>query len=158
MLGQPWHTNAEIAATPAAAAAAAAAGNVNFAPGACERLEPYLSSKLVGQELALRQITDAICDHLALDEPQRPLVLSLHGPPGVGKSMFHRLAAQALYNRRIHDALRCPGLDCAGYKVCEQRRTQLLQCRIPRHLQRNHAAQPSGFQSISCLLQRLPAP
>lgn len=109
---------------------AAAAGNVNFAPGACERLEPYLSSKLVGQELALRQITDAICDHLAKDEPQRPLVLSLHGPPGVGKSMFHRLAAQALYNRRIHDALRCPGLDCAGYKVCEQRRRQLLQCCI----------------------------
>ncbi|KAI3426218.1 hypothetical protein D9Q98_008594 [Chlorella vulgaris] len=106
-----------VAAAAVGAFVSLFSGNVNFAPGACERLEPYLSSKLVGQELALRQITDAICDHLAKDEPQRPLVLSLHGPPGVGKSMFHRLAAQALYNRRIHDALRCPGLDCAGYKV-----------------------------------------
>ena len=98
-------------------AAAAAAGNLNFAPGACERLEPYLSSHIVGQELALRQISDAVCDHLAQAEPQRPLVLSLHGPPGVGKSMFHLLAARALYNRKVHAELRCPGLDCAGYKV-----------------------------------------
>jgi hypothetical protein len=37
--------------------------------------------------------------------------------PGVGKSMFHQLAAKALYNKKIHDGLRCPGLDCAGYKV-----------------------------------------
>ncbi|KAL4448497.1 hypothetical protein ABPG75_005716 [Micractinium tetrahymenae] len=92
-------------------------GNLSFAPGACERLEPFLSSRIVGQELALRQISDAICDHLATPEPSRPLVLSLHGPPGVGKSMFHQLAAQALYNKHIRGDLRCPGLDCAGYKV-----------------------------------------
>jgi pantothenate kinase-related protein Tda10 len=72
---------------------------------------------LIGQELALRQIADAVCDHLSQPEPSRPLVLSLHGPPGVGKSMFHRLAARALYNRHIHDGLRCPGIDCVGYKV-----------------------------------------
>lgn len=93
------------------------AGNLSFAPGACERLEPFLASRIVGQELALSQIGDAICDHLAAPEPPRPLVLSLHGPPGVGKSMFHQLAAQALYNRHIRGDLRCPGLDCAGYKV-----------------------------------------
>ncbi len=93
------------------------AGNLSFAPGACERLEPFLASRIVGQELALRQISDAICDHLATPEPSRPLVLSLHGPPGVGKSMFHQLAAQAMYNRHIRPDLRCPGLDCAGYKV-----------------------------------------
>lgn len=92
-------------------------GNLSFAPGACERLEPFLASRIVGQELALSQIGDAICDHLAAPEPPRPLVLSLHGPPGVGKSMFHQLAAQALYNRHIRGDLRCPGLDCAGYKV-----------------------------------------
>ncbi|PRW45202.1 ATPase of the AAA+ superfamily (ISS) [Chlorella sorokiniana] len=68
--------------------------------------------------MALRQISDAICDHLAQPEPARPLVLSLHGPPGVGKSMFHLLAAHALYNRQPdRPGLRCPGLDCAGYKV-----------------------------------------
>ncbi|EFN56148.1 hypothetical protein CHLNCDRAFT_51790 [Chlorella variabilis] len=118
-------------------------GHVNFAPGACERLEPFLSSQMVGQELALRQISDAICDHLAQQEPRRPLVLSLHGPPGVGKSMFHHLAAQALYNRRIHDALRCPGLDCAGYKVLygmdytaeeRQRQHTLLRAALLEHL------------------------
>lgn len=93
-------------------------GNVNFAPGACDRLEPYLSARIVGQDLALRQVSDAICDHLAQPEPTRPLVLSLHGPPGVGKSMLHLLAAQALYNRDPEaGGLRCPGLDCAGYKV-----------------------------------------
>lgn len=92
-------------------------GNVNFAPGACERLDPYLSARLVGQDLALRQAADAICDHLAQPEPQRPLVLSLHGPPGVGKSMFHGLAATALYNKQPAPGLRCPGLDCAGYKA-----------------------------------------
>lgn len=73
---------------------------------------------MVGQEVALRQLSDAVCDHLATPEPQRPLVLSLHGPPGVGKSMVHLLAAHALYNRQLRDDLRCPGLDCAGYKVC----------------------------------------
>lgn len=71
----------------------------------------------MGQELALRQATDAICDHLAQPEPIRPLVLSVHGPPGVGKSLSHLMAARALYNRHIHPDLRCPGYDCAGYKV-----------------------------------------
>lgn len=92
-------------------------GNVNFAPGACERLEPYLSARIVGQELALKQIGDAVCDHLAEVDPARPLVLSLHGPPGVGKSMFHLLAAQALYNKEPGPDVRCPGKDCEGYKA-----------------------------------------
>ena len=110
-------------------------GNVNFAPGACERLEPYLSARLVGQDLALRQAADAICDHLAQPEPQRPLVLSLHGPPGVGKSMFHGLAATALYNRQPRPELRCPGLDCAGYKV------RPPACRAPPARQRARRAE-----------------
>lgn len=97
------------------------AGNINFAPGACERLEPYLNSKIVGQELALKQISDAICDHLENPQPARPLVLSLHGPPGVGKSMFHLLAAQALYNKHITPDLQCPGKDCLGYKASRWR-------------------------------------
>lgn len=71
----------------------------------------------MGQDLALRQISDAVCDHLANKAPKKPLVLSLHGPPGVGKSFFHQLAAQALYSPRPHPDLQCPGHDCAGYKV-----------------------------------------
>lgn len=77
-----------------------------------------MTSKLVGQELAVRQATDAICDHLQDTNPRRPLVLSGHGPPGVGKSLFHYLAAQALYSTAPDKPnLKCPGYDCAGYKV-----------------------------------------
>ena len=94
------------------------AGNVQFHANACAGLERHVTSRLVGQELAVRQATDAICDHLQNENPLRPLVLSVHGPPGVGKSLFHYLAAQALYApdpNKPH--LKCPGYDCAGYKV-----------------------------------------
>ena len=93
----------------------------NFVPGACERLEPYLLSQVVGQDLAIRQLTDAVCDHLARENPTKPLVVSAHGPPGVGKSLTHLLAARALYNRRPHQAEQCPGRECPGYKVRTQR-------------------------------------
>ena len=96
------------------------AGPQGFVPGICERLEPYLASQLVGQELALRQLADAVCDHTAGAQTpaQKPLVLSVHGPPGVGKSLAHLLLARALYNPDPAAAsLRCPGPDCPGYKV-----------------------------------------
>jgi hypothetical protein len=38
------------------------AGTQEFAPGVCERLQPYLLYHVVGQELALRQFSDAACD------------------------------------------------------------------------------------------------
>lgn len=93
------------------------AGSHDFSSGACDRLEGYLSSELVGQELAVHQACDAICDHLAIEEPQKPLVLSAHGPPGVGKSMMHLLLARALYSRHPDDQLKCPGKHCLGYKA-----------------------------------------
>lgn len=93
------------------------AGGTTFVPGACDRLEPYISSHLVGQGLAVSQLTDAVCDHIASPSKSRPLVLSLHGPPGVGKSMVHLLTAQTLYSKHPSPALACPGHDCAGYKV-----------------------------------------
>ena len=83
----------------------------------CERLEPYLESQVVGQGLALRQLCDAVCDHVSNANPNKPLVLSVHGPPGVGKSMVHQLAARALYNREPSADTQCPGIDCPGYKV-----------------------------------------
>jgi hypothetical protein len=61
-------------------------------------MRSYVPNELVGQGFALQQLTDAVCDHMAEDSPARPLVLSLHGPPGVGKTLFHRLLAQAVYN------------------------------------------------------------
>lgn len=86
-------------------------------PGTCERLEPYLESQVVGQGLALKQLCDAVCDHVTDDNPSKPLVLSVHGPPGVGKSMVHQLAAKALYNAEPGAETQCPGIDCPGYKV-----------------------------------------
>lgn len=88
-----------------------------FVPTACQGLQSYLGARLVGQELALQQLTDAVCDHLADPQPRMPLVVSSHGPPGVGKSLTHLLAATALYNTAPHPGLRCPGADCPGYKV-----------------------------------------
>lgn len=71
----------------------------------------------MGQNLALQQISDAVCDHVANKAPPKPLVLSIHGPPGVGKSLFHQEAARALYSTHPSPDLQCPGSDCSGYKV-----------------------------------------
>ena len=43
------------------------------------------------------QIADAICDHLRGGGNERPLVISVHGPPGVGKSFLHSVLADALF-------------------------------------------------------------
>ena len=90
----------------------------SFHPTACTRFEPYLNEHLVGQQPAMRVLTDAICDFLdeeanAARMDTSPLVVSLHGPPGVGKTYFHKLAARALY----HAEERCPGRGCPAYKV-----------------------------------------
>ena len=66
----------------------------------------------------MRVLSDAVCDFLAKeadpsDIDASPLVVSLHGPPGVGKTYFHKLAARSLYN--VEE--RCPGRGCPGYKV-----------------------------------------
>ena len=92
------------------------AGHVSFAPGACSVIETHLQSEVVGQDLAIHQMSDAICDHLLKMHPEKPLVLTVHGPPGVGKSLSHRLLAQALYDVPGDDA-DCPGPHCKGYKV-----------------------------------------
>eukprot|EP00798_Chlamydomonas_sp_ICE-L_P008143 gene8143-1391_t len=46
-----------------------------------------------------------------------PLVISMHGPPGVGKTFTHTLLARALYNKDPAAAAQCPGEDCTGAKV-----------------------------------------
>eukprot|EP00873_Tetraselmis_striata_P004412 jgi/Tetstr1/424676/TSEL_015198.t1 len=87
-----------------------------YVPGACPRLERHLGSHLAGQAPAVEAAADAVCAHLADTHPQRPLVLSVHGPPGVGKSYFHLLAAQALYNL-TDGQYECPGYHCPAYKI-----------------------------------------
>ncbi len=97
--------------------AARRAGTSTFLPGACERLESYLHKQLVGQDIAVRQLVSAVCAHIDTPEPQKPLVISVHGPPGVGKTFTHLLMARALYNRDPEAVTQCPGMGCTGYKV-----------------------------------------
>ena len=58
----------------------------------------HLAANLHGQDTAVNLLADAVCDHVASPRPNKPLVASLHGSPGIGKSYFHQLLAQALYN------------------------------------------------------------
>lgn len=74
----------------------------------------------MGQDASLLALTDAVCDHLTRQRegtPSKPLVVSIHGPPGVGKTYFHQLAGHALYNGNVPRKKHCPGRDCPGYKV-----------------------------------------
>jgi hypothetical protein len=97
------------------------AGQGSFVPQACSNVEAYLAAEVVGQDLAIRQLTDAVCYHISREhKPAKPLIISVHGPPGVGKTLTHQLLARALYNRQPSDALECPGRHCYGYKVCSQ--------------------------------------
>ena len=68
------------------------------APRACHRVRTHLAAHLHGQDTAAHLLADAVCDHVENPNPTKPLVASLHGSPGVGKSYFHQLLAQALYD------------------------------------------------------------
>lgn len=112
------------------------AGTTRFLPGACERVENFLTSRIVGQDLAMGQIIDAVCTHIDVhrDTQQvKPLVLSVHGPPGVGKTFSHTLLARALYNKDPAAAVNCPGTDCMGAKVEHVRHTSCMQLSPPVH-------------------------
>jgi ATP-dependent Clp protease ATP-binding subunit ClpA len=82
-------------------------------------VEAFLFHHVVGQQLALQQLVDAVCTHIHKHHPSKPLILSIHGPPGVGKTYSHTLLAKALYNRHPEQVLYCPGMDCRGAKVKE---------------------------------------
>lgn len=126
-------------------------GRIQFHESACSRFDPFMNRYLVGQESSLRVVTDALCDFLdphvvrmdGHSRQGRPLVLSIHGPPGVGKTYFHQLAAHVLYgvhtlddddddsNTTTHKVgargisrvfaqrhgVTCPGHSCPGYHV-----------------------------------------
>jgi Cdc6-like AAA superfamily ATPase len=102
---------------PAATPDAASAGTVHFVDNACTNLDALLPNEIVGQELALAQLTDALCHHLSQPRPKKPLVISVHGPPGVGKTYTHLWLARILYSKQPSAALQCPGMHCKGYKV-----------------------------------------
>jgi hypothetical protein len=95
-------------------------GTTRFVPEACQNIERLLSSEVVGQSLATGAMTEAICHHLAKQKDAlyryTPLVLSLHGPPGIVKSLSTHLVFRALYNSHPDLSAPCPGDGCQGAK------------------------------------------
>ncbi|XP_071322749.1 torsin-1A-like isoform X1 [Trachinotus anak] len=62
-----------------------------------EGLRADLESKLFGQHIASRVILKAVNGFMSDDNPQKPLVLSLHGRSGTGKNFVSRLIAENIY-------------------------------------------------------------
>lgn len=54
--------------------------------------------------MAKELIISAICQHLSKENPEKPLIFSLHGPPGTGKTFTHYLTAKALYGVAGNDS------------------------------------------------------
>ncbi|BFZ24380.1 hypothetical protein BsWGS_27418 [Bradybaena similaris] len=60
-------------------------------------LEHDLASKLHGQHLVQKTVLRHLRSHLQSDSPQKALVLSFHGPTGVGKNFVSRIIADNIY-------------------------------------------------------------
>ena len=60
-------------------------------------LHSKLSRDFYGQHVASRSAFKIIKAHIKNPQPQKPLVLSLHGSPGTGKTFFAKMVAESLY-------------------------------------------------------------
>ncbi|KAL8570280.1 hypothetical protein ACOMHN_011302 [Nucella lapillus] len=60
-------------------------------------LKLQLNQRVYGQHLVRRAVMSHIHGHLQNHNPERPLVLSFHGPTGSGKNHVSRIIAEALY-------------------------------------------------------------
>ena len=68
-----------------------------FKPDELE-LKLNLNSKLFGQNIATQTVFSAISSHWSDDDPSKELVLSFHGPPGVGKTHLSNLIVKNMYS------------------------------------------------------------
>ncbi|XP_036070483.1 torsin-1B isoform X2 [Oryzias melastigma] len=66
------------------------------------RLKTDLDNKLFGQHLASRIILRAVVEFMSNNNPEKPLVLSLHGPPGTGKNLVSQLIAKNIYTEGMN--------------------------------------------------------
>ncbi|MBN3299847.1 TOR1B protein, partial [Amia calva] len=60
-------------------------------------LEADLEKKLFGQHVASKVILKAVTDFMEIKNPTKPLVLSLHGWTGTGKTFISQLIAKNIY-------------------------------------------------------------
>ncbi|XP_037340748.2 torsin-1A-like [Pungitius pungitius] len=65
-------------------------------------LQVDVQSKLFGQHIASRIILKAVTGFINNNNPKKPLVLSLHGPTGTGKSFYSQLIADNIYKEGMH--------------------------------------------------------
>lgn len=86
-----------------------------FSSDACDFARRGLAENILAQPTAVELLSTAVCDHIKSRVPRKPLVVSAHGPPGVGKSLTHRTLALTLWNVAMEDMAHCPGSACPGY-------------------------------------------
>ncbi|CAH1272664.1 TOR1A [Branchiostoma lanceolatum] len=60
-------------------------------------LESIITRRLHGQPLVLKLVTESLRDHLGSHAPSKALLLSFHGPPGVGKNYISGMIAEAMF-------------------------------------------------------------
>lgn len=75
--------------------------NVREASEAASFLQMLLKDRLFGQHLVRDGLVREIYLHLDKPNPDEPLIISLHGSPGSGKSFTATLVAQALYHNGV---------------------------------------------------------
>ncbi|XP_073334176.1 torsin-1A-like [Pagrus major] len=67
-----------------------------------EGLRDDLENKLFGQHIAADVILKTVAGFMSNNNPQKPLVLSLHGPTGTGKNFAARLIAENIYSQGMN--------------------------------------------------------
>lgn len=75
----------------AAAANASFWSSCTFHHDASSRLRTAFASRLFGQDLAVSHLISQIDAHVQSEAPSKPLVLSLHGHTGTGKSFATKI-------------------------------------------------------------------
>merc|ERR1712072_497100 len=83
----------------------------------CRTLWSEIREEIIGQDFALDLMVTCICDYLDDTFLKKPLVISTHGPVGVGKTLTHRSLARFLYEVPRENWNACPGYECPAYKL-----------------------------------------
>lgn len=76
--------------------------SIQFAVKVRSDLDARLQDSLFGQHLAHKALVREIYNHLANPDPSKPLILSFHGSPGLGKRFTSVLVMRALYKKGEH--------------------------------------------------------
>ncbi|MEQ2216142.1 hypothetical protein XENOCAPTIV_011288 [Xenoophorus captivus] len=92
------------------------------------RLKTDLESKLFGQHIASRIILKAVSGFMYNDNPRKPLVLSLHGWTGTGKTFVSKLIADSIYAEGMQSSfVHFSRLTCFILICCSCPQSQLQQ-------------------------------